>query len=346
MADRDGIKDRDEEDDLPVLDPGETEADEATATDGAEDDDGGDDGDGEYDIRAELDEHDRHVLDQLSDEELAALADDEDEDEDGGDGDDDGEDDPAQGAAEDDKAPSDTEAGSPPPEPEPAQVELTQEDIDRINEKGREARKAATDKWRDGDLTDEELDQELEAAEQAREQARQEIIDQRRQEIEEQAFERRQQEFTEVARSYLKTEYPELASPEHLRAFNEHVERVTASARYAGKTYREMLEAAHQLYVAEGRVLGVSVPPLKSAAKSDAAAPGDGRKPAAKPKAAKPATVPTLARVPAAATNATSEGKWGSLQARFDAARTADEREAILAGLSDEEAEAFASMEI
>lgn len=339
MADKDNTTP--EDDDLPILADDQTEEDQATA--GEEGDDESDSGGDDYDIRAELDEHDRHVLDQLTDEELAALAGDDEDDPDAEE--DQGDDGEAAASAAQDEEGAGNEEPDAPAQAQPVSVELSEEEIAQINEAAKAARKEAMDKWRDGDLTDDELQEQMDAADQAREAARQQIILDRQQQAEDEAFEKRQAAFHDVARDYLTKDYPELADKAHLAEFDRHVRSVTASLRFADKTPRQMLEAAHKLYLAEAEALGISAPPLKIAAKNAADDPKGSEKPVAPARKPQRPVVPTLARVPAAATNSAADGKWGSIQARFDAAATADEREAIMASLSPEEAEAFASMD-
>ena len=334
----------DQDDDLPIL----ADDDQTTDQEGADDSDDADDSGGEYDIRAEMDDSDNHVLGLLTDDELAALnADDETEE-------DEPEPEPEPVAAEDDDpAPAGDPAEDQAPQAQPQAFELTEEQIDQINAEAKAARQEALDKWRDGDLTDDELQTAIDEAEQLKENARQAAIEQAERAKAEEAFEARKASFIEDARTYLSKDYPDLAKPEHLAEFDRHVRSVTASPRFEGKSNREMLEAAHRLYAAEAEVLGITVPALKRAAKS-AAEPAPKPEPKAetpaKPRRApKPEVVPTLARVPAAATNSAADGKWGSIAARYQAAdRDGDvaAMERIMASLSDEEREAFASMDI
>ena len=326
QLDHDELNDQD--DDLPVL-TGDQTADQ----EGTDDDDAPDSSD-EYDIRNEMDDNDNHVLGLLTDDELAALnGEDEDEEDDP---------DPEPAAVQDDDpAPAGDPAEDQAPQAQPQAFELTQEQIEQINAEAKAARQEALDKWRDGDLTDDELQTAIDEAEQLKENARQAALEQAEQAEAEAAFEDRKASFMQEARKYLTSDYPDLAKPEHLAEFDRHVRSVTASPRFEGKSNREMLEAAHRLYAAEAEVLGITVPALKRAAKSDA-------KPAPKPaKRTKPEVVPTLARVPAAATNSAADGKWGTLHARYTQAERdgdVDTMEKIMRSLPAEEAEAFASM--
>ena len=332
MSDKD-TKDPREDEDVPLM----TDEDQQQDTEAAAEDSTDDAGD-EYDIRDELDDYDRHVLDQLTDEELAALAgDDEDESEEEPEEADPAE---AQADAEDEgdeaaspHAPQDTSAP-------PVTVGLNDEDRQRIKDAAKAARAEARQKWQDGDLTDEELDAAFDAADDAAEQEREAILAEKQQAAADAEFERFRADFMQEARKYLSQDYPELGDHKtHLPDFDRHVNIVTGSAKYAGMTPRQMLEAAHRLYIAEGEVLGVSVPPLKGSK------PADTKEPQPKPKA-KRNVVPTLAKVPAAATNTAADGKWGNLQARFDACTTADEMEKLMMSLTPDEMEAFASMDV
>ena len=327
---------KDQDDDLPIL----ADDDQTTNQEGADDDNDADDSGDEYDIRAEMDDSDNHVLGLLTDDELAAL-----------DGDDEAEEDepePETAAAEDDDpAPAGDPAEDQAPQAQPQAFELTAEQIDQINAEAKAARQEALDKWRDGDMTDDELQAAIDEAEQLKENARQAALEQAEQAKAEEAFEARKASFIEDARTYLIKDYPDLAKPEHLAEFDRHVRSVTASPRFEGKSNREMLEAAHRLYAAEAEVLGITVPTLKRAAKS-AADPAPKPVGTAKPaKRAKPEVVPTLARVPAAAANSAADGKWGTLHARYTQAERdgdVDTMEKIMRSLPAEEAEAFASM--
>ena len=346
QIDRDELNDQD--DDLPVLTDDQTETDQTES-----DDDDASDSSDEYDIRSEMDDHDNHVLGLLTDEELAAINGDDEQDEDEGE-EDDFEPEPAKaGAGDDPEQVDDTPQDQQTPQAQPESFELTQEQIDQINADAKAARQEALDKWQDGDMTNDELQEAIEAAEQAKEEARLAAQEQAERAKAEEAFEARKASFMQDARAYLTTDYPDLAKPEHLQEFDRHVRSVTASPRFEGKSNREMLEAAHKLYAAEADVLGIAVPALKRAAKSDAKTdtkPAPKAEAPAKPRRApKPEVVPTLAKVPAAATNSAADGKWGSVAARYaQADRDGDvaAMERIMASLSPEEAEAFASMDI
>ena len=326
-------KDLREENDLPLMTNEDQEA-QTNAED--EIDDAGNDGD-EYDIRDELDDNDRHVLDLLTDEERAALDDVE--------GDDD-----TEGATDDeqgDDAPPIAEEIEPATESEakpqaPVSADLTDEDRARIREATQAKQDAALEAWRDGDMTDEELREAMGAALEAAEQERAAILAEKQLAAEEVEFERRQAEFTEVAKGYLTAEYPALASADHLPRFNQLVGGVSVDPRMQGKTPRQILEAAHKLYQVEADIHGFEIPKLKASGAKEPATPD--AKPARKPQRE---VVPTLARIPAAAANSVADGKWSALQAKFDAvAHDPSAQERLLRTLSPEEMEAWASMDV
>jgi hypothetical protein len=332
MAPRDKDEMNDLDDDLPIM------ADDDQVTEQTEGDDVSDDADlgEEYDALADMAEDEKYLLSLMSEEELAALRGEEHEE--GEDGDNDAAvalDDAA--ATQGDPA-AQADAGK---AAQPAPVELTADQLAQIDARVKAARSAAMAQWRDGDLTDEELDEAMEAADALRHTAKAELEQQAQAQLSDQEFEQFRQAFLAEAKSYLTTDYPLLASADHMAGFDRHVLSVTANPIHASKTPRQMLDLARKLYVAE--VEGVlDVTALRDKGKPDT--PKQDKQPAPAPAKPKSEVVPTLARVPAAATNATSDGKYGALQAAFDRADAAG-KEAIMARLSPEEAEAFASMD-
>lgn len=330
MADKDEIRDQD---DLPIL-ADDTETDQETATDD------GDDGD-DYDILAEMADDERHVLSMLTDEERAALEGDDEDDE--AEADETGDDDPDQAASAKDTQPdADTDAENQAGQGESAQVELTQEDYDQIKADFKQQKADLRDKWRDGDLTDEEFDQKSDALDDARETT---VADARAAKEEQARLVAREQEeqaLIEEARAYFK-EFPDLASKAHIMDLDRHVGIVTSSSRYNNLSAREKLEKAHALYVSEGRVAGFDVP---GAENFDAPAqkPAKAQKQAqAKPR--RPEAPKTLANVPAAASNSAIDGKYGQLE-HILMNGTVDEQMAALSKLPDDERERFASMDM
>jgi hypothetical protein len=332
MAPRDKDELNDVDDDLPIM------ADDDQTTAQTEDDDVSDDADlgEEYDALADMAEDEKYLLSLMSEAELAALRGEEDDE-----GEDGGEDatvalDDAATAQGDPAAQANAGATA-----QPAPVELTAEQLAEIDARVKAARSEAMAQWRDGDLTDEELDAAMEAADALRQTAKAELEQQALAQVSEREFEQFREAFLAEAKSYLTTDYPLLASADHMAGFDRHVRSVTANPIHASKTPRQMLDLARKLYVAE--VEGdMDVTALRD--KGKPAAPKQDKQPAPVPAKPKREVVPTLARVPAAATNATSDGKYGALQAAFDRADAAG-KEAIMDRLSPEEAEAFASMD-
>lgn len=257
-------------------------------------------------------------------------------------------------AAADDLGQGATEQAGVAEAPQVAQPEAAQADdvaalsaaLDAISTTAKAAMDAAFASYDDGDLTASEYQAKLEEITrdaQAKTAAARDDI----------AFEQVKTAFIAEAKTYL-GEHPGLLDPAHVESYDRHVRNVTASPAFAGMSHRQKLEAAHRLYEAEAAILQVKgVPPapgVKEAtppAKQAAAAP----KPAEKPKAAapkpepKPAVVPTLAKVPAAASTELSGSRWAALQEKFDAADAAG-RERIMASLSDREREEFASADL
>lgn len=189
------------------------------------------------------------------------------------------------------------------------------------------AKEAAFERYEDGELTRAEYlaevkkidgqyaDQAASAAMQAR------------------AMQERVANFRTEAVAYLQA-VPALKDPAHLEAYDAHVRAVTGDPRSEKLSFRQMLELAHARYLAEAPFLGVTVPPLPGKA---TVAPKPGAKKAEPPV--------TLARVPAAAISAASDGKYGQLQKAVDEG-DAETVERIMGSLSESEREAFASMDV
>ena len=330
MSDKDPKDPREEE----AAAPEEAQEDQAQVE--ASEDDGDDTGD-TYDIRDELDDHTRHVLDQLTDEERAALEE--------------GDEPESDEAEEAEPGPEPEPAAEPEPEPEPEAAEatqppaqepavtvaLTEDDMKAIKTAKTTARDEALKKWNDGDLTDDELRAALDQADEDADEQREAILAKKREEAEAAEFAKLQASFVEAAKGYAQ-EHPGLVPI--WQDFDQYVQAVSMDPRFDIRDFDTILKVAHSRFLADAQFLKLDVPPLE--AKQPEPAP----KPADKPKKAKREVVPTLAKVPAAASNATSEGKWGGLQARFDACRNVDEQEKLLLSLNAEEREAFASMDV
>lgn len=344
MADKDEIRDQD---DLPIL-ADDTETDQETANDDADESDDGDD----YDILAEMADDERHVLSMLTDEERAALEGDDDDDPEAeaeAERDEPGDDDPDQAAAAKGTEPDeDPDAENQAGQGESAQVELTQEDYDQIKADFKQQKADLRDKWRDGDLTDEEFDQQSDALDDSRETAVAEARAAKAAQARQAAREQEEQALIEEARSYFK-EFPDLASKAHIMDLDRHVGIVTASSRYNNLSAREKLEKAHALYVAEGRVAGFDVPGAEKFGATDQKPAKEQQKAQqtqqAKPKPRRPEAPKTLANVPAAASNSAIDGKYGQLE-HILMNGTVEEQMAALSKLPDDERERFASMDL
>lgn len=323
--DPDELKDRD--DDLPVLTDDEGSDDVVSKTDAS--------------VLDDMEDHEEHLKGLLSDEELAALeGDDEDADE--------GDDDTAGGAAEDEAAAAQAEepapvAQQPEPAPAPASFELTPEEKARIETEHETAEEKALEDWRDGELTDDELKARMREIRTESEQKRQAAVEAKALEQEEAEWSKVVEVFHTDARDYI-AQHPGLEAAETLAEFDRHVRAVTGNARFDGMSNAQKLAAAHRLLLAEAEILQIDVPKMQGGGKKKAEAKAE-PEPAPKPKKAKPDVVPTLGRVPAAATNTASDGKWGNLATIMERGTPA-EIEKAMAGLSEEEREAFASMDV
>lgn len=294
----------------------------------------------------EDDGFDDHDLSLLTDDERDALLakDDEDDPEDEEDGDDAGDaEEPAPGETPAADEPADDDAA---PEPEAPPVTAKAEPVpdtapmhDAIKALEVE-RDALIEKFEDGDLT---RDAYKAALADLSKREREVVGNIARVEAQQEAI---RTAFYGEVQSYAKA-YPELLDPAgpHVHAYDRHVRAVTSSPDYEHLTHRQMLEAAHRLYVAEAEVLGRAHVPMKAAPKPKADPAPAAEAPKTKAEKPKREIVPTLAKAPAAAAVTVNEGKYAALQQRLDAAQTAEEVERLMASLSPEEAEAFASMD-
>lgn len=272
----------------------------------------------------------------LSDEERAALFD---NDEGEGDADaadeGDAEDEPAAQATGDDAAQDDADSIIGTQAPDLAALDAEIEAFDA-------AKLAAFDEWEEGNTSRDEYLAKLKEIDDA---AKETISLRAVAESQEQAV---YTAFIATARDYFKTN-PDLATDTHAEAYDRHVRSVTANPAYQHMTHRQMLQAAHTLYAAEAEVLGLDVPAPKGKAKADPAPdPAQQAKadPAPKPKPRPGDKAPvTLRNVPNAAPVSASDGKYSSLAQRLENAGP-EEYERILGSMSQAEAEAFASMDV
>lgn len=266
----------------------------------------------------------------LTDEERAALMGD-DEDADEADADD-----PPQ--AEEEVAQQDEPEQTPPAEaakaeePEPVRVDKTA--LQPLLDEAKSKKAAVFRDYEDGELTRdqylaavEEIDAEY--AEKSAELAAQ---------VQSQSAERNQ--WVKTAKAYL-SEVPALATPDHVDAFDAHVRAVTADPRSKGLTFRQMLEKAHRRYLADQPDIEAKIPALPGAKATAKEAD-----PAIPRKQPKPEAPITLARVPSSVASGVSDGRFGQLQQAIENAETAEQIEKIMAGMTEAEREAFASMDV
>lgn len=163
----------------------------------------------------------------------------------------------------------------------------------------------------------------------------------------ESAFEAVKTAFHTEVRSYF-GQYADLKSEAHIEGFDQYVRHVTGSPRFDHLTSRQKLETAHRMYAAEAEAAGTPIllPKGKAAATTPAAEADP--KPKGKTPLAEQAKPPmTLARVPAVTMTGPSEGRYSSIQARIEAAgNDAAKIEAIMGAMTNDEREAFASMDV
>lgn len=271
-------------------------------------------------------------LEALTEEERAAL---EEDDEAEDDGDAEGEEDDAQGAA--DPAPADPApaAQKPDPAPDPAKAPapaLPEATAQRLNATFEAERKKILDQYDDGELTRAQMDEAMSTLQgQYAEATAQAVL----------AAQTAAQERAQwnAARDAYKAQVPGLWSEEHVQAWNKAVLEVTGDDAnwQKGLTMTQMLEKAHRRYLADQPEVKAPIPALPRAKTAQREAPTPAKKP-------EPPV--TLARIPAAMPSAVSDGRYGQLQAAVNDAETAEEVERIMAGMTEAEREAFASMDV
>lgn len=275
----------------------------------------------------------------LSDEERAALFDD-----DEGEGDEAGEGDAyAADEGNSEGQPADQKASNDNTQDNAAEITGTQgadlSALDAELEALEAAKVAAFDAWEDGDMT---RDEYLEKVKEIDTTTKDTVSKRAVAESQEKAV---YTSFINTAKGYF-GENPDLATAEHAEAYDRHVRAVTGSPQYQHMTHRQMLEAAHKLYAAEADVLGVKVPAFKAATKAADPAPADTQQEAPKKRSRPGDKAPkTLANVPNAASVSVSDGKYSSIAQKLENADAA-EYERILGSMSPDEAEAFASMDV
>lgn len=279
----------------------------------------------DLDTGTDLNDYDRTLL---SEEELAALEGEE-EDDDAA---------PADPVATETPAPAPAQAGETPAQQPAPVATLTDEAIDAA-EAGMEAAKAAQKKvmedYDDGELTAAERDEKMaELNDQIAEHGG--VLRQAQE-----AFNAAKASFADTAKAYLAAN-PFLMEEEHLTAFDKMVREVSVSPLSTGKTHEQILAAAHRRYRADAAAFGTDLPePVLSQPTAQPAVPKP--KTTLAPKAAPPRT---LQAIPPAAITGTSDGKYSSVQQQIDASTDPYEIERLMARMTQEEREAFASMDV
>lgn len=296
-----------------------------------------DEGD-EYDPLQDMDEDERAWAKSgiLSDEELAALSEGDEE------GDAETDEPEAPPAANEQQNATQTDAAATPPADD-LPATLTEEQIAKIDEDFAAAQKSALDEWRDGMLTDAELEAKLADARKAARDAERAAIEAIRDAQAEAAWNRRVQAFQAEAQTFL-NDNPHLKGEREIKRFDQIVRQVTGDPDLVALTDREKLELAAERYEADARRLKLALPAGKPKPKAEAKAEAP---PAQKPESPLRQAVPTLANVPVAAANSATDGKWSALQAQFDELEgNPHAQERFLERLTDEEREAFSSMDV
>jgi hypothetical protein len=317
------------------------------------------DGDGEEDLSHLLpkddvfegDEYDESDLSRLTDEERAALeeSDDEEQDDEDEEADEQAPASATEVAAAADAAPADDGEGA---DALPPQPEVDVDAAKAIIENAEAERKKLFEKYEDGELTGEEyLNAQAEIA--AREaDARADIKlfnawEASVEQISTARFEAYRDSFNAAATEYL-TAHPGLVDEAHVNAYDQHVKDILTNDALRSKLdHVGILTLAHKRYLMEAEALGIKAPPLEAAAKAETPEPAaTEKKPVAPPPPTKKPELPrTIQNMPASDVGRVRDDRWGQLQDRLERANAA-EAEAIMASLSPEEREAFASMDV
>jgi hypothetical protein len=137
----------------------------------------------------------------------------------------------------------------------------------------------------------------------------------------------------------VKTATPGLFGPEHLPGYNRFVELVTADPKNAKMTFTQQLEKAQTLYA-----LDVGDPALAPLTAKNPAPKAKAADPAAKPEPIRAEPIPTLARIPAAATNDTDGDRWQALNRLLDQGKI-EQHERALARMTKDQREAYGAFE-
>ncbi|KEP68816.1 hypothetical protein DL1_08505 [Thioclava dalianensis] len=234
--------------------------------------------------------------------------------------------------AADDGADADTTKDAPPPEA--IDTRALEQQLEEIKSKRGEAMQA----YRDGDLTDEELDQRLEEIDGERDDVtgQMAIAKDRAAQID--------QQWGNAVQGYFEANPGLKEDAKVLEAYDRMVGFVTSQPTYANLSFEKQLAAAHRLLDAQSDVLGIKVP-----------AQAGGKKPTPRPKPETAedkkrkkdmATPPkTLSRVPQSDMTGAGEGEYAALQRLIDSGEDPERVEAELAKMTDEERDRFSSMQ-
>ena len=141
-----------------------------------------------------------------------------------------------------------------------------------------------------------------------------------------------------AAANAVKAATPELFMPDHVAAFNRHVEAVTADKRNANLTFLQQIEKAQLLYSVD-----IDRPDLAPVKKNAAPAPKADPTPA-KPQPIRAQPVPTLARIPASAPNIDDGGRFAALDSLLAQGKI-DQHERAIQKMTPEQREAYEAFE-
>lgn len=212
----------------------------------------------------------------------------------------------------------------------------------------------AFERYEDGELTREEYLAELDTISDREAGAkadlkRIEAYDAEVAEVAAQQFETFKANFTARATEYLKA-HPGLMDETHLDSYDKHVRDVLNNETLRTRlTHDQILALAHKRYLTDAEAMGVTAPPLAAVSPQPAAdppPPAAAQKPVAPPPPTeRPQLPPTIQDMPSAALSGPRDGKYGQLQDAIERADAAT-AERLMASLSEEEREAFASMDV
>lgn len=232
------------------------------------------------------------------------------------------------------------------PAEQPKAPQVTSEDFNAAMQQSSTLKAEAWEKFSDGEMSDEEYLAKLKEIDDS-------VMQRANEAAAERFYEARRTSFSEEARKYL-SEIPELATPDHLDNFDAWVREVTANPINDGLTHRQLLEKAHRAYLLDQDVVKTVIPALPGKAPKADPAPTPAAQqtpqpkttndpPPVRPASERPDPVTTLKQMPAAATTSAADGKYSQLEAMIDNAPDAESVERIMASMSEDEREYFAS---